>query len=263
MPGRRCLGCCASLAWYFPPAPSWVVSKLPLRQVHRPVLRQRYEQIAATLEAQIRAGSLSRGDRLPGERLLARQLGVSRTTVREALGALQNAGLVEIRQGAGSYVVDIPQDKPLLSLPADASPSALLEARAIFEPAIASRAACQHRHDDEITRLLTVMAESEDATDAKQRQRWSDADRHFHRHFAYMTGNTVLIAIADHFAELMDEPLWRRMRDESIAVPGHTTLYLAEHRLIAAAVAEGNSAAAAFHAGAHIERTRQYMALTD
>jgi DNA-binding FadR family transcriptional regulator len=225
------------------------------------VIKQRYEQVAALLEAEIRSGALQPGDRLPSERDLAQRMGVSRATIREALGALQVAGLLETRQGAGSYVVETPSGEPMLALPADASPSSVLEARAIFEPAIASLAAKAKAVDPELDRLLEVMAESADSTDPEQRQRWSDADRDFHRQFAYATGNTVLSAIAEHVANLMDEPLWRRLRDDAIAVPGRTTLYLAEHQLIAAAVAEGDAVAAAGQAAEHIKRTRRFMAL--
>ena len=234
-----------------------------LDHIGPPLLKQRYEQVAATLEEQIRSGVLSPGDRLPSERDLAQTMGVSRATIREALGALQVAGLVETRQGAGSYVVDVPSSSPVVALPADASPSALLEARAIFEPAVASLAAGAELLDPEIDRLLEVMAESEDPTDPEHRQRWSDADRAFHRQFAYATSNAVLIAIAEEVADLMDEPLWRQLRDDSIAVPGRTTLFLAEHRLIAAAIAEGDGAGAAIHVTEHIQRTRRYMALTE
>ena len=59
----------------------------------------------------------------------------------------------------------------------------------------------------------------------------------------------------------MDQPLWQQLRDESIAVPGRTTLQLAEHRLIAAAIAEGDPEAARRHAAEHIDRARRYMAL--
>jgi DNA-binding FadR family transcriptional regulator len=231
--------------------------------IRPPVLTQRYEQIAATLEAEIRSGVLGPGDRLPSERDLAQRMGVSRATVREALGALQLAGLVETRQGAGSFVAGAPPALPRLAIAADASPSAVLDARVIFEPAIVSLAARAVRSDGAIERLLEVMAASDDPADPAQRQRWSDADRAFHRRFADATGNPVLIAIAGHVAELMDQPLWRRLRDDSIAVPGRTALQLAEHRLIAAAVADGDGAAAAFHATEHINRARRYMALAD
>jgi DNA-binding FadR family transcriptional regulator len=228
-----------------------------------PVLAQRYEQIAATLESEIRAGALSPGDRLPSERDLAQRMGVSRATVREALGALQLAGLVETRQGAGSFVAAVPPQRPLADVTADASPSAVLEARAIVEPAILSRAAKAGRTNGATAELLEVMAGSSDPADPEQRQRWSDADREFHRQFAYATGNPVLITFADHLAGLMDQPLWRRLRDDSISVPGRTALQLAEHRLIAAAVAEGDAEAAARHATQHINRARRYMALAD
>jgi DNA-binding FadR family transcriptional regulator len=232
-------------------------------QFRRTVFTQRYEQIAATLEAEIRSGAFAAGDRLPSERDLAQRLGVSRATVREALGALQVAGLVDTRQGAGSFVAELVPAAPELAIAADASPSAVLEARAIFEPAIAALAARTYRPDEARDRLLDVMASSDDPADPEQRQRWSDADREFHRQFAQATGNPVLIAIAEHIAALMDQPLWRRLRDDSIAVPGRTTLQLAEHRLIAAAVAEGDGARAELYATEHINRARRFMALAD
>src|SRR5687768_1130947 len=69
-----------------------------------PAVRQRYEQIADRLVAELRRGALNPGMRLPGERDLAERLGVARATVREALGALQVRGLVETRPGAGSFI---------------------------------------------------------------------------------------------------------------------------------------------------------------
>ena len=226
-----------------------------------PALTQRYEQVADAIEAEIRAGTYQPGDRLPGERDLAQRLGVGRTTVREALGALQVGGFVETRQGAGSFVVDRPPAITLLDIPADASPSSLLDARLVLEPTIASLAAEVRGDSDEIQRLLDVMESSCDPTDPAERAIWSDADRAFHRCFAFATGNGVLTAFADHISELMDQPLWRRMRDDSIAAPGRTTLHLAEHRLIAAAVAEGDAEAAARYAREHINRVRRYMTL--
>ena len=100
-----------------------------------------------------------------------------------------------------------------------------------------------------------------DPEDPAQRRRWSDADRRFHREIAVLTGNPVLAALADRLARTMDEPLWQRLRDESIAVPGRTTLQLAEHRLIAASVLEGDPDAAEHHARSHIHRARRFMAL--
>jgi DNA-binding FadR family transcriptional regulator len=241
----------------------------PVDQTSRPAVRQRYEQIADHLVGELRRGGLRPGVKLPGERELAQRLGVGRASVREALGALQVRGLVETRPGAGSFIAADALERLAgadelaagLDLPADAGPSALLEARSILEPAVAALAARRAADDPEIARLLDVMAASADPADPEQRRRWSDADRAFHRQIAVSTANPVLLAIADHLAALMDQPLWQQLRDESIAVPGRTTLQLAEHRLIAAAIAEGDPEAARRHAAEHIDRARRYMAL--
>jgi DNA-binding GntR family transcriptional regulator len=59
----------------------------------------------------------------------------------------------------------------------------------------------------------------------------------------------------------MDEPLWRRLRDESVATPGRTRLHAAEHRMIYEAIADGDGAAAELYAAQHLRRVRRYMTL--
>jgi DNA-binding FadR family transcriptional regulator len=250
------------------------VGEVVLESTSAPI-KQRYEQIADRLLAELRSGALAPGARLPGERELALAMGVGRASVREALAWLQVRGLIETRRGAGSYVVaDVAErlgsgpgagpagaGAPALAPAADASPSALLQARLILEPAVARLAAERAPRDPRMDELLAVMAGSTDAADPVARARWSDADRAFHRQVAAAAGNPVLLSLADHVAALMDEPLWRRLRDEAIADPGHTVLQLAEHRLIWAAIAEGDPGAAAAHATQHIHRARRYMAL--
>lgn len=243
---------------------------VPLEDQGAPVVRQRYEQIADHLTDDIRAGRLAPGMRLPGERELAQRLGVGRASVREALGFLQVRGLIETRHGAGSFVAAdaarILRDEapaPDLVLPADAGPAAVLEARELLEPAMAALAASAtgRAAHAPIALLLDQMAAASDVEDPTQRRVWSDADRDFHRAIARATGNPVLAAIGEQLAQAMDQPLWRRLRDDSIAVPGRTVLQLAEHRLIAAAIAEGDAQAAESHARQHIIRARRYMAL--
>src|SRR4051794_19596196 len=220
---------------------------------------QRYEQVVRRLSADIAAGRLIPGDRLPSERDLARALGVGRASVREALAALSNQGLLETRPGSGSFVA---ADAPALvrsgpDLPHDASPSDLLEARALLEPAVARLAAERGVGADiEIEALLAQMDEQ-----PLDRARWSDADRLFHRRIAALTGNPVLLALADQIAARMDEPLWQRLRDESVATPGRSSVHAAEHRMIYEAIVDGDGAAAEFYATQHIARVRRYMTL--
>src|SRR5436190_28568 len=157
---------------------------------------QRYEQIAERLTADIRSGLLAPGEKLPAERELARAMEVSRASVREALAALQLRGMVETRPGAGTFVT---ADAPSRSAGGahDASPSALLEARAQLEPAIARLAARSARPDPAVENLLQAMEAATDPADPQARATWNASDRLFHRQLAAMTGNPVLLAFAD------------------------------------------------------------------
>ena len=222
---------------------------------------QRYERIAARLVGDIRIGRLAPGERLPSERELARRLGVGRASVREALAALALQGVLETRPGSGSFVAAdalarVAEEDGNAPAPPDASPSELLESRMLLEPQVARLAARTARRDPELERLLDVMETSPD-----DRGAWNDADRRFHHRIAALTGNAVLVAVAGHVAALMDQPLWQRLRDESVARPGRARVHTAEHRLIHEAIADGDGDAAEFHAARHLERVRRYMTL--
>ena len=106
-----------------------------------PIVNQRlYQQVADSIRKQIQSGAMPAGSRLPSEKLLAQQLGVSRPTVREAMIALEIAGLVEIRTGSGSYV----RQRDTIAAPSvdtGPGPIELLNARILIEGEIAAEAA--------------------------------------------------------------------------------------------------------------------------
>jgi DNA-binding FadR family transcriptional regulator len=236
--------------------------KEPILQQAGPLIEpQRYERIAERLAADIRAGRLVPGQRLPSERELARRLEVGRASVREAIGALGVRGVVETRPGSGSFVAADALERlaPSGELPVhDAGPFDLLETRRLLEPGVAALAAARGRRDPEAERLLDAMDVAEAERD---RAGWNDGDRRFHRQLAALTANPVLLGLADHVAALMDQPLWQRLRDDSIARPGRARIHAAEHRMIYEAVVDGDGAAASFYATQHLERVRRYMTL--
>ena len=225
--------------------------------------RQRYEQVAERLAAEIRSGAFAPGERLPSERDLARRLEVGRASVREAIGALQVQGIIETRPGSGSFVARDAGERlpPAAPLSHDASPTDVLEARALIEPAVARLAARRGRPDAGCERLLAAMEAASDPSDPAARAGWNESDRLFHRQIAEMTGNPVLAGLAEHVAALMDQPLWQRLRDDSIATPGRTSIHLAEHRMIYEAIVDGDADAAALYAAQHVKRVRRYMTL--
>lgn len=231
----------------------------------RPV--QLYELIRDRLIEQIRGGQWRPGDRLPPERDLARAFEVSRPSLREALGALEVGGVLETHRGSGSYVTAEAVTRAIgmsasdRNGTVDISPSALLEVRLALEPAIASLAAVRGGSDATAERLLSVMQGAVDASDEGARARWSVADRLFHRELGVMTANPLLIQIAQLICAVMDEPLWRQLRDESLTIPGRLESGVEEHRQIYQSVVEGDSEAGAFHARRHLQIVRRTMEL--
>src|SRR3954470_21474893 len=222
----------------------------------------RYEHFAERLAAEIRSGAFAPGERVASERELSRRLEVGRASVREAIAALQVQGVIETRPGSGSFVAPDARDRlPAVARAHDASPAALLEARALIEPEVARLAAQRGRPDPECERLLAEMEAASDPADPAARAGWNESDRLFHRQIATLTGNPVLAGIADHVASLMAQPLWQRLRDDSISTPGRTAIHLAEHRMIYEAIAEGDPDAAALYAPQHVKRVRRYMPL--
>ena len=168
-------------------------------------------------------------------------------------------GVLETRPGSGSFVAPDALDRlaPGTELDAhDASPFDLLETRLLLEPGVAAMAARRGRRDSETERLLDAM----DAAAADDdRGAWNEGDRRFHRRIAALTANPVLLGLADHVAALMDQPLWQRLRDDSIARPGRARIHAAEHRMIYEAIVDGDPDAASFYASQHLERVRRYM----
>lgn len=227
--------------------------------------KQIYEQVADQIRAGIETGLYAQGSRLPSERELALKLKVSRPAVREAIGALQNEGIVFTRHGSGTYVADAiaqGQREPSLSpddvlTEADFSPVSTLEVRMLIEPAIARLAARRAQRDELAERYLEGMANVKDITDPAQQALWSECDRLFHRQLAMMTGDILISKIAEEVNKTMAQPLWNRLRDDGIYDPDRIQLYAAEHRLIYEAIVTGDEDAAAFYVEGHLKRVHR------
>jgi DNA-binding FadR family transcriptional regulator len=238
---------------------------LALESTFRP--KQIYEQVSERIRAEIRNGQLAADSRLPSERELAARFGVGRPAVREAIGALQNEGLVITRRNSGTYVcadalqrLAAPPLEPASLADPDFSPTSTLDVRLILEPAIARRAAAHGQRDELAEHYLAQMDSIVDVTDPEQRVLWNNSDRLFHRQLAVMTGDALLVKIADEVARTMDQPLWKRLKDDGIYDAGRIRLYVSEHRLIYEAIVGGDADAAAFYVEQHIMRVRRDIA---
>jgi DNA-binding FadR family transcriptional regulator len=175
---------------------------------------------------------------------------------------LQNEGLVVTKRNSGTFVCANVLDllsgarSTQSSTPrvADFSPISTLDVRLVLEPAIVRRAAVRAQRDRLAEQYLAQMESVHEIDDVAQRELWNTSDRLFHRQLAVMTGDALMVKIADEVAKTMDQPLWRRLKDEAIYEAGRIRLYVAEHRLIYEAVVNGDADAAAFYVEQHIRR---------
>lgn len=136
----------------------------------------------------------------------------------------------------------------------DFSPVSTLEVRLVLEPAIVRRAADRGVRDKAAEKFLDQMDEVKDISVPAQRTLWNQSDRMFHRQLSVMTGDALLVELADELAKTMDQSLWKRIKDEGIYEPSRIRLYAAEHRLIYEAIIAGDADGAAFYVERHLTR---------
>src|SRR4051794_27841878 len=192
------------------------------------------DQIAARLIAVIIERQLQAGDRLPAERELAASMGVSRSSLREALRALAMLGVTEMRHGDGTYLTSLEPEalmRPVglvLSL-SDSGLEELFEARKLVEPGLAALAA--ERIGDEAAAELTRCSEaSAEAIDDAEAFMFNDIE--LHALIAKAAQNAILSRLLDSIAGMGIASRRRTGRLEQVRKQSAR-----DHREIAAAIA--------------------------
>jgi GntR family transcriptional repressor for pyruvate dehydrogenase complex len=209
---------------------------------HRVDVKRRGLEVAGQILEHIRSGRFSSGDRLPSERELAEQTGVSRPSVREALSALHLLGLLETRAGEGTFVSPVARDLAVLSeMLADLRKSdglvAALEARRFLEKAMAELVILR-----KMPRGLRDMKKALEALRRAAQQRdfeaYSRANADFHAAIARATGNPVLEKTVVPLVNIMLGSLAQQLRGRQYdSDPSFFDTNLAIHQEIWSAVA--------------------------
>jgi GntR family transcriptional regulator, transcriptional repressor for pyruvate dehydrogenase complex len=195
--------------------------------------RRLYRQIADQLRGLVERGEYAVGSRLPTERELALQLGVSRPSVREALIALEVEGRVEVRIGSGIYVLATGLDSPGAEAEATAGPFELLRARYVIEAECAALAA-KSAKKGQVQAIEDALAEMErEMVDSRQPL---PADRTFHLRIAEATGNGALVAVVKMLWEERTGPLYKQL-EHHYDSPALWHAAMAEHRAVLKAIA--------------------------
>jgi GntR family transcriptional repressor for pyruvate dehydrogenase complex len=209
-----------------------------------------YEEIVRQVKAMISEGKLKGGDRLPPERDLAEKFVVSRTSVREALRALESLGLVEIRAGEGTFVREVSIESlveplALLMVSQREAIGELFEARRMLEPSLAALAATRATPDEiqEMERIL-----EDQAKEIANGRTGLVQDAQFHAAIGAAAHNRAITRIAHAIMDLLTQS-----REESLNTPGRPTRSHEDHRRVLAAIARRDADGARHAMVEHIE----------
>ncbi len=215
------------------------------------------------IKAMITSGALRAGDKLPREADLAAQLGLSRSSLREAVRALSLVNILDVRQGDGTYVTSL---EPALLLDAmgfvvdfhrDDTVLEFLEVRRILEPAATAMAATRMT----AAQVADLRALLDELGDDPSVEELVANDLEFHRRIALGSGNQVLCSLVDGLSGPTHRArIWRGLTQESAVART-----LAEHHAICDALAAGQSDVARAWATVHVAGVEQWLrvALTE
>jgi DNA-binding FadR family transcriptional regulator len=217
-----------------------------------------YQQISELLRQSIIDGTFAVGSYLPPERELAEQLRVSRTSVREALIALEVEGRVSVKVGAGVQVLPPAwrAARPVTGSDAPIGPLDVLDARLIVEPETAALAAVNARAQD-VARLQEWCMQL--AREYRQDSRTHAADRAFHLDIARLSGNAALELLGGQLWDQRQNALQRRF-EAIFATPEGYEVTERDHAAILAAIRAQDTRAARNAMRNHLMRVRERLA---
>jgi DNA-binding FadR family transcriptional regulator len=222
--------------------------------VHRESLS---DQVARLLLQRIQAGEWEIGQKLPGETTLAPQLGVGRSTMREAIRQLAGQGVLSTRQGSGNFLQSRTPVQDWDALVLRTSIGSVIEARIAIECEAAALAAQRHTPSDLAAIRAALAHRNADRATIEGRV---DADTALHRSIVAASGNEILTELFDTFAERSREAMIQmlRLRGE----PGTDDDQLLHERIVQAVV-DRDATAAFDRSRAHLVALRDGIAPSD
>ncbi|WP_371651847.1 MULTISPECIES: FadR/GntR family transcriptional regulator [unclassified Streptomyces] len=203
------------------------------------------DQVIAQLRNQITSGEWPVGSRIPTEPELVEQLGVARNTVREAVRALAHNGLLDIRQGSGTYVVATSELAGVMHRRfADADPRHVAELRSTLESS-AARLAAERRTARDLAQLDALLARREETWESGDAEAFVAADATLHLAIVAASHNDVLTELyadlGDLLRDWLRDDVGRELRPEN-----HM-----DHARLVEAIRAGDGETAATEAAGH------------
>lgn len=212
---------------------------------------------------EIRMKQFKVGDRLPPERIIAGEMGVSRNTLREAIAALQIIGILEARHSQGNFIISLIETEDLRArleaVFADSDdPFAAIDARIAFEPG-AAFLACQTATDEDILDIGQVVERVASAIKANDLNAYSQADRDFHLRIAQSTHNAIVIETIRVLTRALIQPLWQSMKRGIASENRIRRARIEEHKAIRDAIAARDPLLAQDTLRRHLEFSRSRL----
>jgi DNA-binding FadR family transcriptional regulator len=230
----------------------------PRRSNLQPVRRQKLaELVTGQLEELLRSGTYRVGDKLPSEAELMGHLGVGRTTVREAIRVLAHAGMLDVRQGDGTYVRSaVPTLGELAGRLEKAHVLKVFAVRRALDLEMARLAATERSEADvrAIRQIAKRMAKIL-ANDNSDRAAYAEASVEMHLAVAKATGNEIFEELYSSFAIALKQAF-----DEVNAIPGAMERSLAQHQALVEALADRDPDRAHEVTRQHLDRITAHLA---
>lgn len=215
------------------------------------------DQAIVRIKEMILAGELKPGDRLPPEKELSEHLGLSRSSLREAVKALEIIHVLDVRRGDGTYVTSLTPELLLgamsfvADIHQDSSVLELFAVRRILEPAAAAMATARAQPAD-VARLRTLLTEVGEGTPV------DDLVAHdlvFHRSICELSGNAYLTSLLDSLSgSTLRARVWRGLTEE-----GSVERTLTEHRAIVDAIEAGDADLVRSRVTVHVSGVAEWL----
>lgn len=218
-----------------------------------------YEQVIDQIKNMIVDGTLKKGDKLPSERELVQELQVSRTSIREALRALEIIGLVECRQGEGNFIKQsfessLFEPLSIMFMLQESSMEEVLDLRRIIEVETAALAARQIS-DEEIQNLSQLISKLKDTYDEEM---GVQIDKEFHYEIAKASKNYLILNILITVSSLIDNFI-KDARSKILEEEKNKSALIAQHENIFLGLLHHDPKEAADAMRQHLEFTNKYL----
>ena len=218
----------------------------------RSISREGVERLRQQVLQGIEQGELKPGDRLPPEREMVRKFDAARSAVRRVLSELETQGRIVRTVGRGTVIAGAREEAPMV--PAHVSPAELMEARLLFEPALADLVVT-HATAADFERMEECLTRGARAGSFAEFEQWDAA---LHQAIAQATHNGFVIRVFDSINAVREQAEWGQLKQRSLT-PERRANYQLEHKRLVDALIKRDGAEARRRLTEHLRQVRRNL----